>query len=462
MVGGAKIASCADGLRKLVEDRAEFAEDTPIDPAELRAEVFAEARARVAGGRARATFDRARVLAGVAEARGLTADDIERGLYADLRAAHVMKDFRKISPVRLVEAYELAQPQAVLLRAVKVVVEVEDAAPGAYRALFHKLKFLRLLCAITPRDKGGYRIEIDGPFSLFESVTRYGLSLALALPAIRELDRWSLDADLRWGTAREKLRFHLDGRAIGERDEASLSDELTMLMAGLAEVETPWRAKPATTLLNLPGVGVCAPDLVFEHQTTGEVVYLEVMGYWSRAAVWRRVELVQRGLGERIVFAVGQQLRVSEEALDEELPGALYVYKRTMAAKAILARVEAVAAATIAVAPAEAGPRAGEAREGREGPQGPQGRRAGEAREIRQAPRVKCEQPARMRGAILAACALPCSCSSSPRWGSRPAPAPARSRGPTRASPIAWSSWSAATPAASPPASSSWPRMARR
>ncbi|MCE9579168.1 MAG: hypothetical protein K8W52_38955, partial [Deltaproteobacteria bacterium] len=68
-------------------------------------------------------------------------------------------------------------------------------------------------------------------------------------------------------------------------------------------------------------------------------------------AVWRRVELVQRGLGERIVFAVGQQLRVSEEALDEDLPGALYVYKRTMAAKAILTRVEAVAAATIAVAP---------------------------------------------------------------------------------------------------------------
>lgn len=352
VVGGAKDRKLADGLHKLVEDRAEFAEDTPIDPEELRREIFAASRAAwLAAGET--PFDRARVLAGVAEARGLTADDIERGLYADLRAAHVMKDFRKISPVRLVEAYELAQPQAVLLRAVKVVVEVEDAAPGAYRALFHKLKFLRLLCAITPRDKGGYRIEIDGPFSLFESVTRYGLSLALALPAIRELDRWSLDADLRWGTAREKLRFHLDGRAIGERDEASLSDELTMLMAGLAEVETPWRAKPATTLLNLPGVGVCAPDLVFEHQTTGEVVYLEVMGYWSRAAVWRRVELVQRGLGERIVFAVGQQLRVSEEALDEELPGALYVYKRTMAAKAILARVEAVAAATIAVVPAE-------------------------------------------------------------------------------------------------------------
>lgn len=346
VIGDAKDRKLADGLHKLVEDRAEFSEDTPIDPEDLRREVFMASRAawQATGD---TPFDRARVLATVAAARGLTADDVERALYADLRAAHVLREFAKISPVRLVEAYELAQPQAVLLRAVKIVVEVEDAAPGAYRALFHKLKFLRLLCAITPRDKGGYRIEIDGPFSLFESVTRYGLALALALPAIRELDRWSLDADLRWGTSRDKLKFHIDGRAIGERDEAAVPDEIAALLTALAEVDTPWQAKPATAVLQLPGLGTCVPDLVFEHRTTGECVYLEVMGYWSRAAVWRRVELVQAGLGERIVFAVGQQLRVSEEALDDELPGALYVYKRTMAAKAVLARVEAVAAATI-------------------------------------------------------------------------------------------------------------------
>jgi hypothetical protein len=73
-------------------------------------------------------------------------------------------------------------------------------------------------------------------------------------------------------------------------------------------------------------------------------VYLEVLGYWSRDAVWKRVELVEKGLGERIVFAVGQHLRVSEAALDGGLPGALYVYKRTMIARAVLERVDALAA----------------------------------------------------------------------------------------------------------------------
>ena len=92
---------------------------------------------------------------------------------------------------------------------------------------------------------------------------------------------------------------------------------------------------------------MCAPDLAFEHTGTGECIFLEVMGYWSRAAVWKRVELVQAGLPQRILFAVGQQLRVSEAALDDELPGALYVYKRTMSARAIAERLDALAAVTV-------------------------------------------------------------------------------------------------------------------
>jgi predicted nuclease of restriction endonuclease-like RecB superfamily len=104
------------------------------------------------------------------------------------------------------------------------------------------------------------------------------------------------------------------------------------------------------------------PDLELVHGETGECVYLEVLGYWSRAAVWKRIELVEQGLEQRIVFAVGKHLRVSEEAIDDDAPGALYVYKRTMAPKAVIERVEAVTqvrveprarpAATAAQAPA--------------------------------------------------------------------------------------------------------------
>jgi predicted nuclease of restriction endonuclease-like RecB superfamily len=87
---------------------------------------------------------------------------------------------------------------------------------------------------------------------------------------------------------------------------------------------------------------VCIPDLELVHQDTGRSVFVEVMGFWSRDAVWRRIELAEAGLPVPLVFAVSKHLRVSEAALPAELPAALYVYARTMSATALLERVDSV------------------------------------------------------------------------------------------------------------------------
>jgi hypothetical protein len=342
--GDARDRKLADGLWKLVEDRCELEPACPLAPDELRRAVFARSSAAWRALGPGESFDRQAVLTDVAAAHGLLVEEIERGLYADLRAAHVLRAVTPTRPRHLVEDYELAQAQAVLLRAVRVGVDVECAAQGSYRALFRRLKFQRLLYTIAPRPEGGYHLEIDGPFGLFEQSTKYGLQLALALPLIRACDRWRLVADVRWGAERKPLRFELEGDASDlEGVETPLPDDVAALLRGLAGLDTPWRASPSTAVLDLAGVGCCVPDLELEHATTGQRVHVEVLGYWSREAVWRRVELVQRGLGERIVFAVGQHLRVSEAVLDETLPGALYVYKRTMSPRALLEKIEAVA-----------------------------------------------------------------------------------------------------------------------
>jgi hypothetical protein len=333
----------ADGVRKLVEDRCEFEAEAAIDATALRREVFLRAsEARRAGA-----FDKKIIVREIAHGHEMAEEELERALYADLRGAHRLARVQSIDPDQLVLEYDLAQAQAVLLRAVRVSIDVECATPGAYRGLFRKLKFLRLLHRIHPREEGGYRIEIDGPFSLFESVTRYGLQLALALPVLRECDAFALEADVRWGGERSPLIFRLTGNRGEEgreRETARLPDEVAALVEAVRGLNTPWQVAPARALLNLPGVGLCVPDLVFEHGGTGECVYLEVMGFWSREAVWRRVEMVEQGLRDRILFAVSERLRVSEEALGDDLPGALYVYKRVMSARAVLERVERLAA----------------------------------------------------------------------------------------------------------------------
>lgn len=335
-------------LAKLIEDRCEFDANESIDSEEVRRVVFTRASAWRAKLEVSERLDRRLVLEDVARERGGSAEEMEHALFSDLRGTHALRSFLAPTGVQLVSEYEQAQAQAVLLRAVRVDVDVQSASAWVLRDLFRKLKFLRLLHTIERRAEG-FRIVIDGPFSLFESVTKYGLQLALVLPALSACERWRLEADLRWGKERAPLRFRLSGNgAPSSADPPRLPDDVEALLKGFRALKTDWRASANVDILDLPGVGLCVPDLVFERRREGakrERVYLEVMGYWSRAAVWKRVELVRAGLGERILFAVSSRLRVSEDVLDADLPGALYVYKQTISARAVAERVDSLSGA---------------------------------------------------------------------------------------------------------------------
>lgn len=331
------------GLRKLVEDRLEFDVESELDPRALRSELFLAAASERKALPAGVAFDRQAFLAREAEARTLTVEALTRALYADLRQLQVAQSFRAIAPEQLVASYDFAQQQAVLLRAVEVVAEVQCRDAYAYRQLFRKLKFLRLLHRIEPLADGGYRIRIDGPFSLFTAATKYGLELALALPALRACERHRIVAQVRWGKERTPLTFTLEGRGQSEREEVRLPDEVDALYARFQALDSAWQAEPASDILELPGVGLCVPDLRFVQRETGEVCYLEVLGYWSRAAVWKRVELCEKGLPARVIFALSSRLRVSEEVLGDELPSELYVYKGALSAREILRRLDAKA-----------------------------------------------------------------------------------------------------------------------
>jgi predicted nuclease of restriction endonuclease-like RecB superfamily len=330
-------------LAKLIEDGCEFDASDEADPEAVRRDVFLQASAARAALSPAARFDRGAILATVATQRGVSSDAVERALFADLRGEHVLVAFAAPTAAALIASYERGQAQAVLLRAIKVTVDVRCKSAVALRALFRQLRFLRLLHTIERRNDE-YRIAIDGPFSLFESVTKYGLQLALALAAFEPCDEWKLEAEVRWGKDRVPLVFRLEGTASSTRAEPpSLPAEVDALLRAFRALGTDWEVSANARILELPGIGLSVPDLVFERRRDGgasERIYLEVMGFWSRAAVWKRVELVQAGLGECILFAVSSRLRVSEEVLSGDLPGGLYVYKQAMSARAIAQRLD--------------------------------------------------------------------------------------------------------------------------
>lgn len=328
------------GLFKLVEDALEFEVEADVDPVPLRAEVFE----RAAVARREARFDRAALLAEIANARGIDPDRMERALYADLKAQHVVRfSSRAIldaGPEALVRRYEAAQPQAVLLRATSVVATVVPRDAASTRALFRKLKFLGLLHTIT-RDSGKLRIVIDGPFHLFAQTTKYGVALARALPVLTGVGPHEIVADVRWGKERVPLRFEIRSDAAADADamDARLGDDAQSLLERWSARESAWRVKAASELVDVPGRGVVVPDLVFTHEG-GARVLVEVMGFSARDAVFSRVELAESGALPPFVFCASERLRVSEALLPDEASASLLVYKGVIPLGALEERLE--------------------------------------------------------------------------------------------------------------------------
>lgn len=418
----AQLKKVRDGLVKLALDACEFSAEAGDDARALRAELFAEAAARRMAASAQSDFSVAATLSDFAARHGTDADALRVRLYADLRGQHELLAGPAMSAHGLLSAYELGQAQAVLLRASEVRVIVSDPHAPTLRYLFHKLKFHGLMHTITPvagtevqttasasaadasatapaappkakksakvlatkvakttkRSKvtaatpaplaTRYAITLSGPLSLFQASTKYGLALALVLPALRACAAFELEADVLWGPTRDPLVFSLSGgrstardagggdveRAgdgdteldVGPRTASAVTPaerpEVEALLASFDKRDCGWTAARAGEILNVPGLGVCVPDLTFTHTETGQVVHLEVLGFWSRDAVWKRVELVRAGLAAPMIFAVPARLRVSEEVLEDDLPGSLYVFKSVLSRKAILERLEAL------------------------------------------------------------------------------------------------------------------------
>lgn len=339
------------GLTHLVESGSEFTSPVGVEPEAVRRAVFgraAEMRAELGPGQ---YLDRTQVLARAAEELGISAEQIDEALYADLRSAQRLERCPAHTPSALVSDYELVQVQSVLLRAVRIEAEVRAARPDAYRELFRKLKFRQLLFRIEPLEGGGYRLEIDGPMSLFGATTKYGLELALSLPSLMSCGRLRLRAELRWGKRREKLSFEQSYEQAPAADPHSgVRSEVADLLDSL-QTNAAWQTRLSDQLIDLTaeGGGVLVPDLelvpTVAKNGKSTPVLVELLGFWSRDAVFRRIEAAQRGLsGARMLFAVSSRLRVSEELLDGVEAASLYVYKGKINPQALLRKAEGLLA----------------------------------------------------------------------------------------------------------------------
>ena len=313
--GDGPLSFLQQGLAKLLEDRCEFEVVAGHPPDRLRDAVFRAAESARAVG----PFDRAAVLGAVAAELKMTADEVEGGLFADLKSEQRMAKFEPITAERLLQRYNVALAQSVLLKAVGVEIDIRKEPQAKLRRVFRLLKFRRLVCDVKSTGPDSYHLKLDGPLSLFTATQKYGLQLALFLPVVLACKDWELRADLRWGPERKPKIFNLapaDGLVSHLAEHGTyVPPELAMFAEQFRKKATGWQLHDESAILPL-GPGFWVPDFRLEHVQTGKSLYLEVLGFWRKSSAELHVKRLRQHANSAFLLAVSEQLKIDDSELD--------------------------------------------------------------------------------------------------------------------------------------------------
>ncbi|MBN9119015.1 MAG: DUF790 family protein [Planctomycetes bacterium] len=322
------------GLAKLLEDRCEFEVAADHPPDVLREAVFTAATtARAEAAREKRPFDRAAVMREVAESLSLalTAEQIDRSLFADLKDEQRVISFEDTTAENLLNRYNVALAQAILLRCTLMEVRVYAETPARFRQLFRAVKFHRLICTIQETPGNSYKLTLDGPLSLFSSTNKYGLQLALFLPTLLHCKAFDLRANVRWGAERKEKLFQLSGLD-GLKSHAPdfgvyTPPELQMFADTFATKVKGWVLDTEPHPINL-ATGVWVPDFKLTHAKSGKEVFVEVFGFWRKGDIEAHYKNLVKGVPGKFVLCVSEQMRADDDA-EVTFGNGVYRYKRT-------------------------------------------------------------------------------------------------------------------------------------
>lgn len=331
------------GLAKILTDRSSFDVSAPLPPAEIRDLVFRRAAregpvAAVAVDGGRPTAEQ--VWAAVAAERGLDPALLRAALYADHEDQQVLLTVDVPGPAWLLHRYNVALVQAALLRCELLVVRLAAPPPARLRQLLRAVKFHQLLFQCT-RDGADYVLAIDGPTSLFSQSTRYGVALGRFFPAILlQPGAWSVEATVRWGPARRPLKLSSgDGLRSHYRDLGAYETrEAAWFRERFLALDSGWTLDPDPVPLDQGGEAVVVPD--FSFRKGRKQAHLEILGFWRKGTVPRRLELLRRHGPKNLILAVSSKLAGEKGA---ELPDQVIPFAEVIPAKKVLERIEAVA-----------------------------------------------------------------------------------------------------------------------
>ena len=322
------------GLIKLLTDRCVFETGTAVEPADIRRALFMKARPRHPVTPAA----REEVIREVAAELECDPEQVMDGMYADLTANQRLIAFDELSANELLDRYNLAQAQALLYRSIEMQIRIAPQDVTGYRRLFDAIKYHRLIHTVRGSAAKGYEIRLSGPVSMFHRSQKYGVQMAVFLPALLRCRDWTMRTEIE-SKSRGSAFFELNSnqtRLRAEEAGAAMSENAfgEKLAARWARAASEWSLEPNGEVLDL-GESAFIPDFVLS-RSSGEKVYLEILGFWTPRFLLDRLKDFERAGFNNFLLAASEELRGSREGLNAPTPN-LILFKSSLDPKDVQA-----------------------------------------------------------------------------------------------------------------------------
>lgn len=337
------------GLASVLESRSRFGNDPPVEPAMLRATLFRRGPIIHQTDLFNQT-SRAQVIAETATEFGLTSEQVEMALLADLAEEQIILEVGEpLSPGELIARYNLEVARGLLYWAREVRLTVYDT----YKDVFKYIKLFKLMHTIRPLPPHqgrptGYHITLHGPISPFVSSTiRYGLQFAKFLPALLLCRQWQMEADVRPPGSRQLLRYQLDDqtelqghfKSSGLFDSQLEADFAAEFEAKYSGAKRVWALAREDEIIDLADT-VMIPDFSVTHRKDSRRALIEIIGFWSPQYLQRKIAKINQAGRADLILIIYESANVAEESFEAVSAGEVLRFTRKPVLKDLFAAIE--------------------------------------------------------------------------------------------------------------------------
>ncbi len=318
-VAASRDMKISKGILKIIQDRAEFTTPAEKDYKAFRQEIFKRSAEWLKQGN----------LPEDPQAFRNQLLPTNEELYADLPDKECLQKMRQIYPREVLERYNMSLVQALLFYTSKLELKLPaNENPQTLRAICKYLKFCRLLAAAEMKNNV-IHMTIDGPASMFENSTKYGLQTAIFFPIVCRLTKWEAACTVKLKS--KPLRLLLDESAPLVCHYNNFSsyqpEEFSMFADYFKKTVSAWELNDSPGFLQAKKGKLLFPDFAFRNVTTDEVFHLELFHRWHITQLEERLQYCEQTPECQLLLGIDRSLLKKDGILKKRLDESAYFQK---------------------------------------------------------------------------------------------------------------------------------------